>query len=75
MINSGKIMDDNGIIIEQYKLYVEMADRISQRRAESNKFFITLLSSMLIVASKEFALEQEYPNVYCAVDIDVTKFT
>ena len=29
-------------IIEQYKLYVEFADRISQRMADSNTIFITI---------------------------------
>jgi hypothetical protein len=29
-------------IIEQYKIYVEMADRISQRRGLTNTFFLTL---------------------------------
>jgi hypothetical protein len=29
-------------ILEQYKTYVEMADRISQRRALTNTFFLTL---------------------------------
>lgn len=29
-------------ILEQYKLYVEMADRISQRRGMTNTFFLTL---------------------------------
>jgi F0F1-type ATP synthase assembly protein I len=29
-------------ILEQYKLYVEMADRISARRALANTFFLTL---------------------------------
>lgn len=29
-------------ILEQYKLYVEMADRISARRALANAFFLTL---------------------------------
>jgi hypothetical protein len=29
-------------ILEQYKLYVEMADRISARRAAANAFFLTL---------------------------------
>jgi hypothetical protein len=31
-----------GAILEQYKLYVEMADRISQRRGVANSFFLTL---------------------------------
>jgi hypothetical protein len=34
-------------ILEQYKLYVEMADRISQRRITSNTFFVTLTSLIL----------------------------
>jgi hypothetical protein len=29
-------------LLEQYKLYVEMADRISQRRGLTNAFFLTL---------------------------------
>ena len=29
-------------ILEQYKIYVEMADRVSARRAQANTFFITL---------------------------------
>ena len=31
-----------GAILEQYKLYVEMADRISVRRGLANTFFLTL---------------------------------
>src|SRR4051812_49472784 len=31
-----------GALLEQYKLYVEMADRISQRRGLTNTFFLTL---------------------------------
>ncbi|MHA1195166.1 MAG: RipA family octameric membrane protein [Promethearchaeota archaeon] len=35
------------ILIEQYKLYVEMADRVSNRRNNSNIFYVSLLSSIL----------------------------
>lgn len=31
-----------GMVLEQYKLYVEMADRISNRRGLTNTFFLTL---------------------------------
>ncbi len=34
-------------ILEQYKLYVEMADRISTRRALANTFFVTLNTAVL----------------------------
>jgi hypothetical protein len=33
-------------ILEQYKMYVEMADRISQRRGLTNTFFLTLNSAV-----------------------------
>ena len=41
--------------LEQYKLYVEMADRISQRREQSNRFYVTLVSAvvaLLIVVAR-----------------------
>jgi hypothetical protein len=34
-------------IMEQYKLYVEMADRISARRSTTNTFFLTLNTAVL----------------------------
>jgi len=33
-------------LLEQYKLYVEMADRVSQRRLTTNRFYISLLSAL-----------------------------
>jgi len=38
-------------LLEQYKLYVEMADRISNRRAETNRFYISLVSGLLALLS------------------------
>lgn len=38
-------------MFEQYKLYVELADRISQRRTNANSFFITANAALLTVAS------------------------
>jgi hypothetical protein len=34
-------------ILEQYKIYVEMADRVSARRALANTFFLTLNTAVL----------------------------
>jgi len=42
---------DSGNLIEQYKLYVEMADRISQRRVQTNRFFISVLSGLIAFVS------------------------
>ncbi|MEU7399619.1 RipA family octameric membrane protein, partial [Streptomyces albogriseolus] len=33
---------NQSIILEQYKIYVEMADRVSARRGLANTFFLTL---------------------------------
>ena len=41
----------NEYLLEQYKLYVEMADRISERRMQTNKFYISLLSGLLALLS------------------------
>ena len=34
-------------LLEEYKLYVEMADRISQRRDQSNRFYAGLVSAIV----------------------------
>jgi hypothetical protein len=38
-------------LLEQYKVYVEMADRISARRAATNTFFITLNTGIFTLLS------------------------
>jgi hypothetical protein len=42
---------DMGLLLEQYKLYVQMADRNSDRRVDANKFFISLLTGLIAVLS------------------------
>ena len=42
-------------LLEQYKLFVEMADRVSQRRDQSNRFYVTFVSAiagLLMVLSR-----------------------
>jgi hypothetical protein len=34
-------------LLEQYKLYVEMADRVSQRRQTTNSYFLSINSALL----------------------------
>jgi hypothetical protein len=36
-------------LLEQYKVYLEMADRVSSRRLQTNGFFITIFSGLLAV--------------------------
>ncbi|WP_424356545.1 RipA family octameric membrane protein [Methanocella sp. MCL-LM] len=45
-------------MLEQYKLYVEMADKISERRSQTNIFYVTLLSAILAVLSVIFEKDQ-----------------
>ena len=33
-------------LLEQYKLFIEMADRVSQRRDQSNRFYVTFVSAI-----------------------------
>ena len=36
-------------LMEQYKLYVELADRVSQRRAVANSFFLLVNSAAVVI--------------------------
>lgn len=38
-------------LLEQYKLYVEMTDRVSTRRSQTNRFYVSLLSGLLALLS------------------------
>ncbi len=38
-------------LLEQYKLYIEMMDKVTERRIQTNSFYITLLSSLLAFLS------------------------
>lgn len=47
---------DSKILLEQYKIYVIMANHISERRDKTNSFFLTLNS--LIIAGLGFSYEK-----------------
>lgn len=42
------------VIFEQYKIYLEMADRISARRSHTNTFFLTLNTLVITVAGTQW---------------------
>lgn len=46
-------------LLEQYKLYVEMADRVSQRRGLANSFFLTLNTAIFALIG---VLLPRYPH-------------
>lgn len=48
------------LILEQYKLYVEMTDRISERRHKSNSFFLTINTILISSITGFLGLNQEF---------------
>lgn len=53
--------------LEQYKLYVEMADRVSQRREQSNRFYVTLVAAivaLLILAARLGVADGVWPIIF-----------
>lgn len=51
ILNKNYETDHKDLLLEQYKMYVEMHDRISARRNQVNSFFISLLSGLLAILS------------------------
>ena len=49
--NSDNDVEYEKRLFEQYKMYVELTDRISQRRSNANSFFITANAALLTIAS------------------------
>ena len=53
--------------LEQYKLYVEMADRVSQRREQANRFYVSVVAAIvaLLVVLARFDLDEKiWPTVF-----------
>lgn len=52
-------------LLEQYKLYVEMADRISSRRNLANVFFLTLNTSAISIIGLIYQIDKtEYKSIF-----------
>jgi hypothetical protein len=54
--------DDNSTILELYKTAVEMADRISARRAGANSFFLTLNTALAALVGLVSSARQPSPH-------------
>ena len=58
LINKGN-KENLEALLEQYKLYVEKTDKVSERRGNVNSFFITLHTVVLgVVGIKGFSIEK-----------------
>jgi len=51
-------------LIEQYKLYVEMADKISERRANANSFFLTVITALISIIGLISGFGTQTVNVF-----------
>ena len=54
-------------LIEQYKLYVEMADRISSRRQTAHSFFISLNTAIIALISYVKMNGSDATSFYCLI--------
>jgi hypothetical protein len=61
----------NAHVLEQYKTYLEMADRISQRRSVANSFFLTINTSIAGLVGYVNTTSTE-PKVHLVVIISIS---
>jgi hypothetical protein len=66
--NAGLDEEARSAILDQYKLYVELTDRISQRRQAANAFFLSI-NTAVIAAAGYVSLSQklDVPHSYFAL--------
>lgn len=43
--------DEQKVILEQYKIFVELADRTSTKRSQANMFYVSLMSGLIVALS------------------------
>lgn len=61
MINEdAKVQENTDVMFQQYKLYVDMADKISARRAATNNFFLTANSFLFVALGVLFSYKFWY---------------
>ena len=56
-------------ILEQYKLYVEMADRVSVRRGLANTFFLTVNTTVFTTIGLLWSRQPEAPTVAALIPL------
>lgn len=57
--SGGEVLTDReyAALVEQYKLYVEMADRVSQRRHSANSFFLGIHTAIVAALGGLFSVD------------------
>lgn len=59
------------VVLEQYRIYVEMADRVSARRGNANTFFLTLNTSIFTLVGVGWDREPDRPTELIVVPLVV----
>ena len=62
MDSASDIPADPATLLELYKLYVQMADKVSDRRVKANAFYVSLTVGMLVLTSRFGWLRAEHPG-------------
>ena len=69
------INDNNQTLLSQYELYVEMADKISDRRTTANNFFVVLNSALIALIGSEMSSSSDcFKSLVCFLGILVSLF-
>lgn len=61
--------EEQKVLMEQYKLYVEMTDRVSSRRIEASKFYLSILTGILALLSLASIPAEVQPRLVLAVAV------
>ena len=62
---------DTSLALEQYKLAVDMADRLGGRRQSANAFFLSVVSALTVVGGLEIVSEQFWRYVVSVITMIV----
>lgn len=55
---------ESNLLLEQYKLFVEMSDKVSERRHQANTFFLTVHTALITALTGFLSLTQATINHY-----------
>ena len=62
MMGEAVVVDDTSVLLDIYKTAVEMADRVSARRAGANSFFVTLNTALAAIVGIVSAARKPPPH-------------
>lgn len=64
IVQEEKITNKTSHLIDQWKVYVQMADNISERRGKNNNFFVTLNTTIITLSTTNFiGIEKSLVNI------------